>query len=246
MKKSAFYSDVLFAFTLVGVFTLCFFRYLKMTFFPALLLALLCGALAGTANGAWLKSKRNAFLLRKSDESQKQKLLAHLALLSDEGKTVFFEKMLSKTESVKRFSRLRLTTDERFYFLFFRFAPVSADEVSAVFRLKSKKEKIILCNEADESAIRLCERLQIRLCDGASVYAQAKTAQALPSEYLCDGAIEDKRERRIRICFAKSNGKRFLMAGALVLLSSLITPFPRYYLLFGSALLVLAIIVRIF
>ena len=243
MKKSAFYSDILFSFSLVGIFTLCFFRYLRIALFPALLLAFACGVLAATANGAWLQSKRQTLLLRKSDEEEKQKLLLHLALLSDEQKTVFFQKVLSARGEVKRFSRLRLTTKEEFFFLCFRFKPLSADEVSAVYRLKTNKTRVILCGEADDSARRLCDRLHIQLCEGGRVYEEVKNAQTLPSDYLGDSP---KTKRRLRLCFAKSNSRRFLTAGALVLLTSLITPFPRYYLIFGSALLALAVIVRIF
>lgn len=246
MKKSAFYSDILFTFTLTGVFTLCFFRYLRIAVLPALILAVLCGVLASTANGALLQSKRKTFLLKKSDEAQKQKLALHLALLSDERKTVFFEKALSAQTPAKRISRLRVATDEELYFLLFRFAPVTADDISAVYRYKSSKRKVVYCNEADASAVRLCERLQIRICDIHAIYAQVKVAQALPSEYLGDETGVNRRARRRNLCFAKSNSRRFLLAGALVLLSSLITPFPRYYLLFGSALLLLSIILRIF
>jgi hypothetical protein len=37
-----------------------------------------------------------------------------------------------------------------------------------------------------------------------------------------------------------------LVAGALVLLTSLITPFPYYYLTFGSLLLLIATLIRFF
>ena len=246
MKKSAFYSDVLFTFSLTAIFTLCFFRYLKISVTPAFILAVVCGILSATANGAWLQSKRKNLLLKKSDETKKQKLLLHLALLSDGKKTDFFQAHFAKSGEVKRFSALRLVTPTAFYFLFFRFKAVTADEVSAVFRFKSNKQKIILCNEADDSAVRLCLRLGVTLLDGTSVYETLKRAQSLPESYLGEEAAQDKRQRRRRLCFAKNNSKRFLISGALVLLSSLFTPFPYYYFIFGSALLLVAIVIRIF
>ena len=99
MKKTAFLSDLLFAFSLIALITLCLFRYLGIRLFPALLLSAICGVLAAVSTGALLQRKNRRFLLRKSEETQKQKLLTHLSLLSDEQKNaVLFERVLQGTE----------------------------------------------------------------------------------------------------------------------------------------------------
>ena len=64
MKKSAFISDLIFTFFSAALFTLCLFRYLKIGFFPALVLAILCGALASFSVGAFLQSKRRTYFLK--------------------------------------------------------------------------------------------------------------------------------------------------------------------------------------
>lgn len=247
MKKSAFLSDVLFAFTTVCVFTLCLFRYLGTRLLPALFLSVLCGVLAAAAVAAWLQNKRKNVLTKRSDEAQKQKLLLHLALLSDEQKTSFFESVFQKCgEAVKRFGKLRLQTENSFYFLKFSFAPVTADEVARVSRLKTAKPKILLCSEIDDAALRLCTRLGITAQVGEAPYALVKKAEALPENYLGEETPENKRQKRRRLCFAKTNAKRFLTSGVLILFTSLLTPFPYYYLVFGSLLLLAALLVRIF
>ena len=247
MKKSAFLSDVFFAFFTVGIFTLCLFRYLGLRLVVALLLAAICGVLAAGGVGSLLQSKRKSFFLKKSDEAQKQRLLTHLALLSDERKTQFFLKALSdETSFAKRFGRLRLYTQEAFYFLSFRFAPLSADEVANAARLKTAKRKIFLCAQTDEEALRLSKQLGVEIVTGEAVYSMVKSREALPETYLCDEKKEEKRKRRLHACFAKANGKRFLVGGVLILLTSLLTPFPYYYLVFGSLLLVAAVLIRIF
>ncbi|MBQ3506139.1 MAG: hypothetical protein IJA89_05155 [Clostridia bacterium] len=243
MKKSAFISDILFTFLLVGVFTLCFFRYLGLTIVGSFILASLCGALAAGGVGAILQSKRARFFLKRSDESQKQKFLLHLSLISDERITQFFQKLFSE-ELPKRLGKLRLATKNAFYFLSFRFAPVSADDAAAFSRLKTAGKKILLCNQIDEAALQLCQRLQIEVRTGEQVYAMVKAKDALPDTYAGEETPVDKKQRRQRLCFSKSNAKRFLVGGALVLLTSLITPFPYYYLTFGSLLLLVAALIR--
>ena len=245
MKKSAFISDILVTFFLVGLFTLCFFRYLGSSLIGSFALATLCGALAAGAVGAILQSKRARFFLKRSDETQKQKFLLHLSLISDERITQFFQNLFSE-DLPKRLGKLRLATKDAFYLLRFRFAPVSADDAAAFSRLKTAGKKVLLCNVIDEDALQLCKRLQIEVRTGDSVYAMVKERDALPDRYVGEETPVDKKQRRLRLCFSKSNAKRFFVGGALILLTSLITPFPYYYLVFGSVLLLVAALIRFF
>lgn len=92
----------------------------------------------------------------------------------------------------------------------------------------------------------LCDTLHIRVWTGKEVYNLIKEADALPKQYLGEPTPQNKRQIRLRLCFAKRNSRRFLVGGCLILLTSLLTPFPYYYLIFGSILLLVAILVRIF
>ena len=246
MKKSAFISDIIFTFFTTTIFTLCLFRFLSLGMFPAFLLSILCGILASLGIGAWLQSRRKEYFLKKSDEIQKQKLLLHLALLSDEQKTRYFQTVLSQTSPTQRLGKLRLSTDDNLYVLKFRFSPVTADEVATLSRLKTTKQRVLLCSEIEDAAARLCARLNVTVRTGEHVYNTIKTAQLLPQDYLGEEQPQNKRARRLRLCFAKSNAKRFLVGGLLVLLTSLITPFPYYYLITGTALVCTAIFIRVF
>ncbi len=242
MKKSAFISDIIFAFFTLFLCTLVLFRYTGITLLPALLLSAVCGTLAACAVGAWLKSKRKTFFLKKTDEAQKEKLLFHLALLSDEQKTQLFVKLLT----AKRFSKLKIYTPEQFYALRFSLSPVKADEVLAFSRLKTRKPKTIFCANIEESAYKLCQKLGIRVKAGDEVYALFKEENALPERYLGEETVEKKYGRRIRLWFSRANAKGYLVCAALLLLTALISPFPYYYLVFGGILLFLSILVRIF
>ena len=87
MKKTAFLLDILFTFLSGTLACLCFFRYLRFTLWLAILLSVLCGLLAAFAVGAVMHLRRKTTFLKSSDERVKQKLLLHLALLSDKEKT---------------------------------------------------------------------------------------------------------------------------------------------------------------
>ena len=247
MKKFAFLSDVVFTFFVSAIFTLCLFRYLGVRLPIALLLAALCGGLTAAAVGSILQIRRKNLRLKKSDETQKQKLLLHLALLSDEGKTEFFRNALSTQETpASRFGRLRVFTKTEFYFLKFPLAPVGADEVASLSRLKTGKRKILLCSQIEENALSLCNRLGIEVKTGEWVYKRLKESDLLPEHYLGEENTANKGKRKIRLWFSKANAKRFLVGGALVLLLSRLTPFYYYYLLLGCLLLLASVFVRIF
>ena len=246
MRKFAYLSDVFFSLFVSAIFTLCLFRYLGVTLLPALLLSLLCGILTGTAVGAILQMQRKNLYLKKSDETIKQKLLLHLALLSDEGKTEFFQHALTTSEApVSRFGKLRVFSEREFYFLNFTLAPVNADEVARLSRLKTGKRKILLCSKIEDAALSLCTRLGIDVKTGEWVYNRLKESNLLPEHYLGEENAA-KPKRKIKLWFSRANAKRFLIGGTITLLLARITPFYYYYLLVGCLLLLISVLVRIF
>ncbi len=247
MKKSAFISDLIFTFFSASLFTLCLFRYLGIEFFTSILLSIICGALAGASVGAFLQSKRKTFFLKKSEEAQKQKLIRHLLFLSDEGKTKFFMERLSTDEfPAKRFGALRFYTQNALYTLRFSFTPVNEDDVIRLSRIKTKKQKILLCNQIEDGALSLAERLDIKIIPAEEAYALLKERNALPETFLGEESAEKKRKRHFKLWFSRANARRFLLAAILTFLSALLSPFPYYYILFGGVLLLSALCIRIF
>ena len=247
MKKLAFISDIFFAFLCVFLFSLCLLRYLGVSLSLSFILAVVCGALAGGSVSAILLSKRKYSFMKKSDEAQKQKLFLHLALLSDQQKGKFFLSVLSKDTPARPFSRLHIVTNEAFYCIRCDFQPVNSNEVGKFYRLKTGKRRVLLCPQIDEQAFLLCQKLGIEVKTGDELYTLIKESDAMPKQFLGEEKESvNKRRLRLRICFSKTNSKHFLISGALILLTSLFTPFPYYYLIFGSILLLTATAIRIF
>ena len=234
MKKSAFISDLLFVFGAVSLVTMCLFRYLGATFYACVALGCLCGGLSAFALGALWKGKYHASFLRKRDESLRQKLLFHLALLPKKQATELFYQALAKTKSVERIEQRTLQTQDELLYFCFQFTPVNADMVVSLYQIHTTKSKTLFCVEADTQAKQLCQRLGIRVCEGDEVYTILKNADGLPTVFLGEEVPKKKWQLRKKLCFSKRNAKRFFVGGALILLTSLWSPFPYYYLVFGS------------
>ncbi len=246
MKKSAFISDVVFAFFTAFLFCLCLFRYYKLSLFAAFLLSALCGGLTACAIFALLQSKRKKIFLKKSDEALKDKLLFHFALSSDQDVTKFFLQFFSKTQLATQPKKLCVDGEEERYFLHFHVAPVSPDQIFQMARHKTAKRKVLLCAAVDEAALLLATRFDITVKTGSEVFWLLKEQNALPQHFLGEETPKKKGKRRAKLWFSKSNSRRFLTGGAILLTTSLLTPFPYYYLVFGSVLLLAAALVRIF
>lgn len=247
MKRSALISDVIFSFFVACVTTLFLFRYLQINLPVALILSIVCGGLSAAATAAWLQSKRKVIFLKRSDEAQKEKLLFHLACLSDTEKTEFFLRRLHNDETpAQRFGKLRIHTNEKLYWLRFTFTPVNADDILGMHRWKTHKEKVLLCNKIEDAAYALAQRFQIRVLTGNEVYAYLKNNDALPQSYQGEESAERKRQRRLQLWLSRKNAKPFLVAAVLTLITALISPFQGYYVTFGFLLLAAAVLIRLY
>ena len=238
MKKSAFISDILFAFAVTFIPALCLFRYLRIPLSASLLFAAAAGILVALPVWFFLDRKREKLFLKKQDEETMEKLMLHLALSTPRQNAEFFRRFFAAKEENGETKTL--------YFPLFTVRPADGDEAAAVVRAKTEKQKCILCGQLSPEAEKLCSRLNIQTKVAKDVYAILKEGNALPEHYLCEEAFAKKKKKRLKLYFAKSNSRHFLLGGILILLTSLITPFPLYYLIFGSALIISSVFVRIF
>lgn len=245
MKRFALLSDILFTFSVSGMFTLCLFRFWSLPLWLALLLALLCGLLTALSVGAWLRVKRQNAFLKQSDEKLKEKLFLHLALLGESARTNFCAKLLPD-ETITGRGKSRLLTKTEVVFLHFDFAPVATDDIARFSRYKTQRNKRLFCTKIHEDALTLARRLEICVLCENELFLAAKKAGALPENYLGEETSSKGTKRRLKAWFSKSNARRFLVSAALILLVSTLTPFAYYYLLFSICLLLVAIFTRIF
>lgn len=249
MNKSAFISDLIFTFFIAFLFTLCIFRYVGVSLITACILSGVCGALCTCALGAFWQSKRKTCLLKRSETAMQEKLHTHLCLLPmKQARDLFYGAFLQNTEmqNVCKQGANRIETDKECYFFCLQFLPVTADDTAQIYRFSTSKNKVLVCLQIDERAFALCGRLGITVKTGDWTYAVLKEYQALPQTYLGEEIAPNKRKRRLRLCFAKTNARRFVSSALFVLMLSFFTPFSFYYFIFAFLLLFTAVFIRIF
>ena len=257
MKKFAFLSDIFFAFGAAFLPALCFLRFCRFPLPAALFLSATAGIFAAAAVFLFLGRRRKRFLLAGKDEKEKEKLLFHLAFQSEEKVLDTFSAFFASRdeegnarnapETVRALMRRGVPVAEaetEEFCPLFSFCPPDADRVAPFLEENAGKKKTLLCGDLTPDAEKLCARFGVHVLKGADVYRLLKKGNALPKDYL--SPPPEKKGLKRRAWFAKSNSRRFLFAGVLLLLTSFLTPFPFYYLLFGSALVLTAALVRIF
>lgn len=258
MKKSAFISDVLFAFLAVFLPAVCVLRYFRFSLTVSVLLAALAGVLSSLSIYMLLSKKREKLCLKKQDEETRDKLLLHLTLQGEKATLECFlkycdfllreqaEENAFKPAQIKEFKGIsRIETETEDFYPFFTLCPLDADKIAPILYDKRERRRVLLCSGLTDEAKKLCVRFGIETLTGNDVYLALKKAELLPEHYIGEDALPQKK-KRLHAWFAKSNSRRFLTGGTLILVTSLITPFPLYYVISGSALILSAVFVRIF
>ena len=253
MKKSAYLSDVLFAFVITALPVLCYLRYLRVPLWGALACALLVGGAAAIVTSARFKKKHELVHLRAKERLEAERFALHLAMLPHKERADFFAGVFEHLFEGETAADIRLRQGKAFLesegFLAlcdFRIAPLTADDALPLIRQATDKHCALLCNDLTGEGEEFLRRFDIHILSCESIYARLKKANALPNAMIGERAFVKKRKPRRAVYFARTNSRRCLTGGALLLLSSLIVPFPLYYWVMGGALLVCALLLRIF
>ena len=252
MKKSAYFSDLIFAFTVVFLPVLCYLRFRGVTLWLSALLSALLGICVCGFVGLWMKKKYRGKQLKAQEKRQAEMLSLHLALLSQREQAEFFAErtepfLQSETVHISRYGgRHFVATDEGLLFPLFLASPLTANHVLPLLAQPTEGECILLCSSLDSDCERFLSRFTVRVFTAEEIYLRLKEKNALPVEYKSEKAFTKKKKRGFALWLQKKNARPFLTSGALLLISSLFSPFPYYYLLTGIFLVVTSMLIRIF
>lgn len=252
MKKSAVYSDLIFAFLIAALPALCYLRFLRLPLALSILCATLVGGAVATLTALRLSRKREGVFLKRSERIAREKLALHLAilpprecaeLLLPHAKTILGE---GEWECLFEGNDCFFKSEEAVALCRFQAAPLSLDDTLAIVRYSTKKKKLLLCEDCTGETKGFLAQLSIERKEIGEIYAALKKENALPQAMLGERVFDKPRKRRMAVYFARSNSRRCLVSGALLLLSSLIVPFPLYYRIFGGILLLCALLLRLY
>ncbi len=217
-------------------------RYYSKSAGIALVFGILAALLFGALAFSHIKSKQRKKLILAVDERDKNRLSLHLALSSEK----YVEDLFCKLYNLKIKSQGILENDEAVFFLHFSLRPLSPDDIAEAIKFSTDKNKIILCNKAEEVAQRLASDffIETRALDG--LYLALKDGNLLPEKYIFEGKEKPNFLKRVRARFDKKLAAPLFWSGTGLLFFSYFTFFPIYYIIFGGALMVLAAAARIF
>lgn len=242
MKKTAIIADLLFFSFSAFILTLSVLRYFRISLLYSFLFSIVISASIGVLLGLALFSQNKKKALRKADRKERDKLLLHLTLERPERVKEELLKAYLKEEKEAEIREGELFVEGIQIVPLFTLEPVSADSIASAMRKLSPENMYILAKSLSFEAQKLCASFEIKFETEDEVYSLFQKTDTIPNPLIC-GKLP--RQTRRKLAFSKSNSKSFFISGALLLLMSVFSPFPIYYLVSGGCLLAVSIFVRI-
>jgi len=225
-------TDGIFIFGISFIIALCITRYFRLPYLAATVSSALIGAALAVPSFLWLNFSRSKKILKKADEKEKELLLRHLALLGDEAVLDILCTMRGIIHNIYGF--YAIDGDFIIYPMFF-IEIIGADKIASAVKKFPPEKLIIYHSPLSPEARNLCDVLNIKTISGEELYGELKEKNLLPKKYLT--AKEKKKISAFFIGAAKkANAKAFILGGIGLLIFSLFTIFPIYYVVSGSAL----------
>ena len=128
----------------------------------------------------------------------------------------------------------------------FTMQPLSADETARILRAYGREKLTILCNALTPEAEKLAASFGVRVMRKDDIFALFTRTETTPSPLILAELPRKSIKRTFRRIVSKKSARPFFVSGILLLIMSLFTFFPIYYLISGCVLTSLAILVRFF
>ena len=270
MKKIDFplWSDTVFSFFALLLFSFCIFRFYISALWAALLAAGSFAAAAAVLLHLWRRARHRKKYGAESERSNVQKLAFHLAMDSPQNNAELIAKSLSALHEAKDstsdspadntqkncaenktpYAQIKdqtVHTQDGDNFLKFQFEKVTADELCPVIRTLGEHKTVYAAGFTDE-ACKLAESFGVTLKDANDVYSLIKESGCMPEHLIEPPKEKNGFKEKFAFRIRKSAWRGYAFSGAFLLLFSLITIFPVYYIISGGVLLLLSALIRFF
>lgn len=166
----------------------------------------------------------------------------HTAAEDGTKEQVFATKMQGRTIEI---CNNEVRTPMRRAWVLFAFRDASADDIAPALRAEGERREVYACGFTEE-AKKLADAFGVKLCDAADTFALAKRCGCLPAEYFCPPAAKGSLREKLRFRIRREAWRGYLFSGCFLLVFSLMTIFPVYYIVSGGLLLTIAVLVRLF
>lgn len=239
-------TDTLFYAVCAFMLSLCVLRYYRVGFgASAALAAMFAVAAGGICFILFYGSYRKRFLGRKESE-RRDALLLHLALERPERVRAALLQAFVADGRRAHLEKDALTVDDMTVIPMFTMQPVSADDAARILREFAGEPFSIACNALSPETEKLLSSFGITCLSGDEIYDLFRRTDTMPESLICGKIPRRTVKTKLRRSFSKKNARPFLVSGLVLLVMSLFTVFPVYYLITGCVLLVSAVAVRLF
>ena len=243
MKHLPVFADALFYAAAAALLGFCLLRYFDAPVWTAAVVCILLALGVGVFVFLLESRTRTKKYLSAKQREECEAVLLHLALAPPEETAQLLQTALKKDGANAGLQDGILTVDGSPAELLFCMEPLSADAVARLIQRRGDKFRLY-CNKLSPSAEALAQRFPIELIRGEEVYGLLQRTQLIPTPLL--GAAPRKRHReKLKAIFQKRNARPFFVSGALLLVMSLYTLFPVWYLAAGSTLLLVSVGLRL-
>lgn len=218
-------------------------RYYTKNAAAALAFGIAALLLTGALSYLYISQKQNKKFLTSRDEKQKKLLSLHLSLSSDPYVKKLLCGMLGEEAKI---SGKKVVLGDTANFFDFKMQPLTEDDVARVIKYAFKGKKKIFCTAASPQAEALAKSFSIDVAAIDEVYEKLKEKRLLPEKYAYEDPPRKKFSEMVKARFSRKLAMPLFWSGAGLLALSGFAFFPLYYIISGSAILILAAVSLVF
>lgn len=238
-------SDALFYGFCAFALSVSILRYFRIPLSLALVAGCVIALCVGTLTLLLLLGKMRKKLLTKKEREARDALMLHLALEKPERvRALLLEAFLEDGKEANCFQE-ELSIEQTPCVPVFRLEPVPADDIAKLVRRFGTQKFTLLCKDVSQEAEKLLQSFGIKKMDADEIYDLFSRTDKYPKDLICGEVPKKSAKLKLKRAFSKSNARPFFVSAMFLLLMSLFTLFPVYYIISGSVLLFCAIAVRL-
>lgn len=249
MKNFPLWADTVFAFLSLLLFCFCLLRF-SLPAGGAFALSLAIAAGGAALLHLFLRRRRKKRGLDEREREEVKKLSLHLALDTPSHNADLLADSLNALQREKNEGTYTKICDDALRcgdetaFLKFRFEPVTADELCPV--LREAGQKTVYAADFTQEARSLADAFGVTLRDAKQVYELVRESGRMPRNLLAPPQHKASFKENLLSRLSKKYWRGYALSGSMLLLFSLVTVFPLYYVISGGVLLSFAAFVRFF
>ena len=249
MKNFPLWADTVFAFLSLLLFGFCLLRF-SLPAGGAFAIALVAAAGGATLLHLFLRRRSRKRGRNERERDEIRQLSLHLALDTPAHNADLLVESLNALhgeENKGTYTKIcdnTLRRGEETAFLNFRFEPLTADELCPI--LRETGHKTVYASDFTQEARSLAEAFGVTLRDAEQVYELVHESGHMPQTLLAPPRHKLTFREKLSARLHKKYWRGYALSGSMLLLFSLVTVFPLYYVIAGGLLLAFAAFVRFF